>query len=195
MLRTIRLYGHLAEKFGKLHHIDISTPAEAIRALCANFADFERIFVGNERMYRMTLDTAPLVLNVDNLHSPSGCAEIRIIPVIAGAGKGGLGMVLLGAAVLALCWWNPLGWVADGMMMTAASGIGAALIIGGIASMLVRSPAKTPQQNTEASYLFNGAVNNTAQGGPVPLGYGRMIVGSVVVSSSIVTQEYALDAP
>ena len=88
MLRTIRLYGHLAEKFGKLHHIDISTPAEAIRALCANFADFERIFVGNERMYRMTLDTAPLVLNVDNLHSPSGCAEIRIIPVIAGAGGG-----------------------------------------------------------------------------------------------------------
>ena len=40
------------------------------------------------------------------------------------------------------------------------------------------------------SYLFNGAVNTTAQGHPVPIGYGRLIVGSAVISASIVTTEY-----
>ena len=30
---TVKLYGHLGKRFGKLHRFDISTPAEAIRAL------------------------------------------------------------------------------------------------------------------------------------------------------------------
>lgn len=40
-----------------------------------------------------------------------------------------------------------------------------------------------PDQRT--SYLFDGAVNTVAQGGPVPIIYGRMRVGSVVVSAGI----------
>lgn len=48
--------------------------------------------------------------------------------------------------------------------------------------------AKDSAEN-KPSYNFNGAVNTTAQGNPVPLGYGRMIIGSAVISAGI----YAMD--
>ena len=34
------------------------------------------------------------------------------------------------------------------------------------------------------SYLFNGPINVTNEGGPVPVGYGRLIVGSQVTYAS-----------
>ena len=34
----------------------------------------------------------------------------------------------------------------------------------------------------EPSLAFDGAVNTMGQGGPVPLGYGRLLVGSAIVS-------------
>ena len=46
-----------------------------------------------------------------------------------------------------------------------------------------------PKTEPDTRYHFNGVVNTTAQGNPVPLGYGRMIVGSAVVSAGI----YAMD--
>ncbi|MCS6474475.1 tail assembly protein, partial [Burkholderia thailandensis] len=39
------------------------------------------------------------------------------------------------------------------------------------------------------SYYFNGPVNSAAQGEPLPLVYGEMIVGSKVVSSGIYTED------
>jgi len=44
-----------------------------------------------------------------------------------------------------------------------------------------------------SSYVFNGAVNTTAQGHPVPVGYGRMIVGSAVISAGIDVDEIPVD--
>jgi hypothetical protein len=36
----------------------------------------------------------------------------------------------------------------------------------------------------EPSYTFNGPVNTVGEGGPIPLGYGRLIIGSHQVFSS-----------
>ncbi len=58
--------------------------------------------------------------------------------------------------------------------------------------MATTSPSSPPNaENGESrnSYVFNGAVNVTTQGGPVPVGYGRMIVGSVVASMGITVRE------
>ncbi|HCW20974.1 MAG TPA: phage tail protein, partial [Achromobacter sp.] len=40
-----------------------------------------------------------------------------------------------------------------------------------------------------ASYNFNGPVNTSAQGIPVPVLYGRMIVGSAVISAGIYAED------
>ncbi len=46
-----------------------------------------------------------------------------------------------------------------------------------------QDPAEKP--DNQPSYVFNGPVNTTAQGQPVPIGYGRLIVGGAVISAGI----------
>jgi predicted phage tail protein len=47
-MRVIKLYGELGKKYGKLHRFLVGSPAEAIRALCANFPDFQRDMITAE---------------------------------------------------------------------------------------------------------------------------------------------------
>jgi predicted phage tail protein len=67
--------------------------------------------------------------------------------------------------------------------------------LGGVAQMLAPQPASNePSERPEnqPSYTFNGAVNTTAQGQPVPLGYGRLVVGSAVISAGIDVDQVAI---
>ena len=45
--------------------------------------------------------------------------------------------------------------------------------------------------NNGASYNFNGPVNTTAQGNPVPLLYGELFVGSSTISAGIYSEDQA----
>jgi hypothetical protein len=55
----------------------------------------------------------------------------------------------------------------------------------GGAAMLLAPTIDSSAGNEEQSYLFDGAVNSVKQGTPVPILYGRMIVGGAVISASI----------
>ncbi len=60
---------------------------------------------------------------------------IHIVPRLAGAKSGGVFQVVLGAALIAVAWWNPVGWLGA----AAVSGMyaaGASMIPGGVAQML-----------------------------------------------------------
>lgn len=72
-----------------------------------------------------------------------------------------------------------------------AAGIGMAA--GGVVQMLSPQPKgrNGQESSNQPSYIFNGAVNTEAQGHPVPLLYGRMIVGSAVISAGIEADDYA----
>jgi hypothetical protein len=75
-------------------------------------------------------------------------------------------------------------------LATVAFSVGVSLALGGIAQMLAPQPKfDGPQEEQQPSYVFNGAVNTTAQGQPVPVGYGRMIVGSAVIIGGFVKKE------
>lgn len=195
----ILLLGDLGKRYGKKLLLDVRTPAEAIRALCANFPDFEqsikdryiRLVVGND-------DT-----DTDELHNPSGKQQIKIVPVITGAG--GLGKVILGAALIAAAFipgmqaFTILGAGALGAGSAAITGasiafsMGVSMVLGGVAQMLAPTPkAGTTTANNEGSYVFNGPVNTSAQGNPVPIGYGRMIVGAQVISATVVAEQIAV---
>ena len=39
-MKRVVLRGELGKQFGRVHHFDLNTPAEAIRALSANFEGF-----------------------------------------------------------------------------------------------------------------------------------------------------------
>jgi len=189
-LKTIILYGELAKRFGRVHRFSVKNAAEAIRALKANFKGFEnymtnahtqnvgfKVFVGGSKIQKY-----------NEIHNPCGKDEIiRIVPVLAGSGAWVrilIGAVLVVAAVAVTALGAPNAGFALG-----AAGVG--LIIGGVAQLLT-TPPKDPTTNDpdrKNSYVFNGPLNTSAQGRPVPVGYGRMIVGSVVISAGIETYE------
>ncbi len=176
--------------------LDIRNPAEAVRALCANFPGFERFVATSEERnvgYRVIVGKEDI--GVDGLHDPSGRQTIKIVPVVAGAGK--TLKVIVGVALIAAAiFYPPLAAVTlygTTTLAAVAFSVGVSLTLAGVAEMLAPQPP-TPSKGPEnlPSYAFNGPVNTTAQGYPVPVGYGRMIVGSAVISAGQTVEEMAI---
>jgi predicted phage tail protein len=192
---SVILLGELGQRFGRRHSLAIASAAEAIRALAANFPSFERELVASgERGVGYRVLAGRESLSLKQLHDPTGVQRITIAPVISGAGGNGMGQILLGIAIIAVAWWNPMGWAASGAILSQATlySVGTSMILGGVAQMIAPTPkALDPAERPEnkPSYSFNGAVNTTAQGHPVPVGYGRLIVGSAVISAGIDVDE------
>lgn len=199
MLRTIRIYGRLA-KFLKRRKFqaEVSTAAEAVRFLLANFPQLEKHMA--DQHYRVSV--GDLDLAQDELHHPAGQQEIRIIPVVAGAGAVGriiAGVALIAAALL----FAPGAALAGGLLTlgpTAVSigvGIGVSLALGGVAQLLTPVPTMNTgsMANTDKdprkSYSFSGIQNTSRQGLPVPIVYGETLVGSVVISAGVDTVQVA----
>lgn len=191
-MMTILLYGVLGRQFGKIHRFAVRSPAEAIRALSVNFPGFRRALIDGGA-YRV-LRGGRAALGVDDLRAPQSAREsLRIVPVVQGAR--GLGQLILGAALFMAI--GPVGeFMAFNMEAGAAmtsfvtggmKAIGVSLMLSGVSSMLF-SPVKT--QSTERpenqpSYAFDGPVNTSTQGNPVPVCYGRAVVGSQVISAGL----------
>lgn len=195
MLKTIKLYGHLGRRFGKVHRLDVLDARDAVRALSALHRGFQQALAENGGAYRIVLDNAPLH-DREELGLPA--REIKIIPVVAGAGHG-LGEVILGAALIVAAFYIPGAAAAE---FGASAGVGSAL--GGMAlSMgmtmvmtgIAQALSKPPQATYSNSYNFNGPVNNTQQGSPVPVLYGRLIVGSMIASASLQAYDIAIGSP
>jgi predicted phage tail protein len=197
MLRKIKLYGQLAKFIGRrVLEADVATAAEAVRMLVANFPGLEQHMA--EQHYRVTVGTYDLAL--DEIHDPAGQQDIKIVPVVAGAG-GGVGKILAGIALIALSFAIPglafgavlAGQIASGVgniFLVAGKiigAIGASLALGGVSELLSPVP-KIPQgpdtaDDPRKTYNFSGIQQTSRQGVPVPCVYGLTLVGSVVISA------------
>lgn len=197
-MREIRLYGFLGQKFGRVHRLAVKSTAEAVRALCCTVSGFEQALIDHAPGWKVWTGTTRIG-DPEDLHDPSSEREvIRIAPVVAGA-KSAFGQILIGVALVAAAFFtggaslSAYGLAFSSLAGQVAFGIGAALVLGGVAQMLAPHPKSTDTGDSaenKASYIFNGAVNTVAQGNPVPVGYGRMIVGSAVISAGLSTQDY-----
>jgi predicted phage tail protein len=191
-LRTIRLSGKLGSLFGRVHRLAVSSTAEAVRALRVLLPGFEReLMTSGDRGVAYKVFVGKRNLTAEQLGDPCGDDDIRIAPVLQGSKNGGVFSAILGAVIIAA---SAVGsYFAPGNPISAYGfQFGAALVLGGVAQML------SPQQkglsskdspDNGASYNFNGPVNTQAQGNPVPLLYGRMIVGSAVISAGIYAED------
>lgn len=189
MLRRIKLYGSLAKFIGKrVLYADVASAAEAVRFLVANWPELRqhmgdkhyKVFVGNWN------------ISTDELHAPAGQQEIKIIPVVGGAGKTfqSIGQIVVGAALIAL---SIVGGTFIGPIALAIIGqVGATLVFGGVAQLLTPTPqlGVTPSdlegsKDPRESYSFSGIQNVSRQGLPISLIYGETVVGSIVASAGI----------
>lgn len=206
-MKVVKVYGALRKKLGQCRfEFEAATPAQAIKALCVNFPGLEKWFIDNERDgvgYRVTIGKEKIVDDPSPLLMPWGEKEVfSITPVIAGAGRGagsifaGLGLVALavvtGGSSLA---FTGTGFAAaSGTFAAATFGTKLAIVAGtlglgltfmGIAQSISPQP-EVPDFDESAqleSFSFSNVVNTARQGLPVPIAYGRVFVGSAVISS------------
>ena len=176
-LKTIKLYGHLGKKFGKSFQLAVSTPAEAIRALSINLKGFKQYL----KQYNFHVFLDKMDIGSEELGSITTVDTIKIIPVTLGSG--GIFKVVIGIAMMIY---------APEMSSTWFS-VGASMVLSGISEILFAVPrnkdTSTEKSGNTASYVFNGPVNTTGSGNPVSLCYGKVRVGSQVISAGLTSRE------
>lgn len=218
-MKVVKVYGALRKRLGQCRfEFDVTTPAQAIKALCVNFPGLEKWLIDSEKDgvgYRVAIrkekvsedDLTPLLL-------PFSDREVfSITPVVAGAGRGAgsilAGALLITAAVLiaplAASGAGFLGLgAAQGLAATtaaakfaavassAAGTLGIGLALNGVAQAISPQPGLNDLDESVQleSFSFSNIVNTSRQGLPVPIAYGRVFVGSAVISSNLnVSQE------
>ena len=200
MMRKIKLYGELVKITGhKELEAAVNTTAQAVSFLVNNFPDLESHMAN--KYYQVLLEKEEV--GIEELHFPIGQSDIKFVPVVSGSG--GIGKALFGGALIALSFGvgglftaplafggGGIGFAAAGIGAKAAFGIGASLVLGGVSDMLFPTP-KAPQfsseQDPRLSFHFSGTQQTSRAGTPVPLVYGEIFTGSVVISSSIDTEQ------
>ena len=201
MLSKVKVYGHLAEHLGQsTFEALIRTPAEAVRFLICNFPELRGLM--RDGYYKVAVGRHDLQLAdcPEQLHYPVGSGEVvSIIPVVTGAGgnRGGIGAILLGAALIGTAVVTGgttlalgISGFSGGVGISAAVGnVGLALVLGGTASLLSPTP-ELPSldgdpRNDPNNFSFSGVQNTAREGVPVPVAYGEVVVGSVVISAGL----------
>lgn len=192
MLTKVRLYGVMGKKFGKEWALDVSSPAEALRMIEANQPGLHRWMIENRETYANYRITC---INADGVEEDLSddtyglerrqLSEIRFAPITAGAS--GAVKIFVGA-VLVIASFIPGPWTPYASYMLK---IGATLILSGVIEVLSPRPKKT-EPDGPGSYYFDGPANTQRQGAPVPLIYGRVLVGAQPISAAISIDEVAV---
>ena len=193
MLTEIKLYGHLKEATGSSSFkAKVSNTAEAVRFLVSNFPTLEHEMAN--QYYRVSVNN--IDIDKTELHDPIGLAEIKIVPVVAGSGRG-FGKILLGAALIGLAFLIPATAplkFGGGALFTGGTALtkglaylGAALVLQGVSDLF--TPTQQPDAEDPLSASFSNAINTTLATVPIPILYGEYIVGSVVISAGIETAD------
>ena len=179
-LVNIKLHGRLGEEVGSDWNFDIKNVAEGFRAieimskykfnstilqhqkeginykLLINGRDFtcDQNFLKNDPI--RAIHNSEIFLNKKDLRT------IDFIPIIEGALFGLTAIIIIAVVLIAIAvaiyFLTPLPEFSDFREIDGTIG--------------------------KTSYLFNGPQNTSREGGPVQIGYGRLIVGSQVIASS-----------
>ena len=203
MLRKLKLYGELATFVGhKEFEIQVHNLPQAISFLVNNFPEVEKYM--NPKHYLVKVGNYEITEN--EIHDPIGQQDIHIIPVISGAGGDTFNTILLGAALIGASFFFPgaglFGTQAIGatgaaglagtgvgtLIGTGLSAIGAGLVLQGIGNILYPVEDPTFEDNPQISFNFAGTQNTARAGTPVPIVYGEIFTGSVVISGDVDTE-------
>lgn len=209
-MARIHLHGALAEYAPAPLQLRVRTPAEAVRALLANFPGIgAAIRAGTWHVVRGAPDVDGMYLDKDELAIGLGPnTELHFLPAVEGsrgAGKAIIGAVIMVVAVVAAFWTGgasltalsgtaTVGGVSLGASYGTIAMFGASMMLSGISQMMAPT---AKMQSLEAadqqkSYMFGGPTNRNEQGGVVPAIYGEVRAGSICVAGSISVDDVAV---
>lgn len=188
MLAAVFLHGHLGDKYGRRFELAVHSAAEAVRLLAANFDGFMADVLRHRHGFLVKVDGQPAT-DIGMLRQSHLAPEIHIVPAIAGAGgnNNGVTQLVVAAVLAAAAYYGGFSPETTSALYQASF----SMALGGVSSMLfstkqtMTDSSDLTGETTLPNYAFNGAVNTTAQGNPVPVLYGRLRVGSQVISAGI----------
>lgn len=213
-MKAIHFHGALGKEFGELRVLDVASPAEALRAIEAQTNRLYQYFYDGDKRgiaYRVVIGNEEVqdIPELTHEYGDDKVSEIHFYPVPRGGGgvlKIIIGVILIIVAIIISIYsqqWETVGEAVSYLASGQATGwafffaaAGASMVVGGIAQLIIGTPklGEVDTATQQPSYYFNGVENNMRQGGPIPIGYGQMIVGSQVISLAIRTQKLAVDA-
>ena len=176
-MKTVKVYGALKKYVGQgVFNFDVSTPAEAIQALCANFKGLDKFLIDSEKngiVYDVKLGKEIIQEdNIKDLLNPWSYKDVfSIRPVVQGAGRG-FGRFLMGAALFGLgalglganSFIGTFGLTAPINVATALKQFGGLLMLSGAAEMLSPQPKLPTEPNLLESSALSGLSNVENQG-------------------------------
>jgi predicted phage tail protein len=190
-MTTVYLHGLLAKEFGRKFRFSLSRPRDAVWAIDANKKGFVN------RLLELSKGGANYSVVVDgslaNKFSveKAGAKEIHILPAISGSAGvvTAIGVILYAAALYAPEW-----------AVVYLVALGSAAISYGISNLMQKDQkvdvgsASATSTALNKSFLFSNGENVTEQGIPMPIGYGRLRIGSAVIQSTVKSFPAKFDA-
>tara|TARA_R100000781_G_scaffold45969_1_gene31116 strand:- start:2518 stop:3372 length:855 start_codon:yes stop_codon:yes gene_type:complete len=193
-LRKIKVYGKLRKFLGQsTFEAAVNSPQQAFNFLSANFEGIEKHM--NNQVYKVKVGGRVVSQEFLNM---KGQGEIQIIPVA------------IGAEFVANFVEDAIGFAGDvvNFVFDNALTLGAAALTGGwsyvatVAALTVASDLLSPDQPVQnasavgdidpgirGSYSFSGIQNVSSSGIPIPIIYGRVFSGSIIISAGTDTTQ------
>lgn len=185
MLKTIKLYGILAKKFGKEFRLNVENTREAMRALSVQVPGFEHFMLhAHEQGLEFAVFQDKQNISETELDMNTSAKVIKVVPKVKGAG--GAFQTIIGAVLVVVGVLVAVGTLGGGTALGAGLiGAGVGMMVGGIAMMLMPKIENQDQNQdgNKANKGFGGAVTTVAQGNPVPVLYGQREVGGFIASA------------
>ena len=188
-LKNIKVYGKLRQFLGKSYfEAAVKSPQQAMSFLMANFEGLQKHM--NDQLYKVKMGGTEIT---EDYLSMSGQGDIQIIPVATGAAPIFIGAALIGGGAVAA---TATSFLVGTVLATALTTIGTSMLIGGITKLIA---PQNPTQNVSSvsdidprmrgSYSFSGIQNVSSSGVPVPIIYGLVFSGSILISSGTDTAQ------
>jgi len=200
----ITFAGEVARRFGAKHRFAVTTPNEAIRALCQLLPGFRAFLTSAHEkgiFFQIITSNQEEGITYDDLEL--GCQSFTLVPVITGnffglfgGSGGGFLSILAGIALVAFA-MTGFGFVTFGGIGTISAGIqtatmalGLGLLFTGVASLFAPGAptgSKNIREGRDADdAVSGGAAPVAANGQPIPLLFGEYLVSRMPVISSYI---------
>jgi predicted phage tail protein len=190
---VIHLYGVLESLAQRVIRLQTTSFDDSMKGLVANFPKM----AAKLRDIRVSVLVNGKMIEFEDCLRPMDAERIDIMPIVGGAGPAIFivagAALTAGATTIASLFAGT--FLASAITAASVASFGLSMIIGGITQLLFKPPKPDLGSRAEdsASYNFNGAVNVAQQGNIVPVGYGRLRVGSMVISANVQTWDIPVD--
>jgi len=202
MLKTMRLKGIMAKKFGPVHRFHVADLRELIRAMCSQVPGFKK-YVSNAHLngVRFAFFSGRDNISLQEFDMCSASAEFEMEPIIEGSKRGGTLQIIIGAVAIVAAFFTAgaslaafgLSAAAATGVTTALTGLGISMLLGGVVQMLTPQPkynvGASSNTDNKPNYAFGAPVNTVAMGYPVPVLYGQREIGGAIISAGSFTSD------